>query len=114
MSKKSTNPEILCIDRADSHAPGRQKILEDAGFVVRRAGDETAATELLQLAGADVVFVDPYALDDGETRVAEKIKRAHPHVRVVFICDDGVVPAARRGDIDVVIDESDFNTRRRG
>jgi DNA-binding NtrC family response regulator len=111
MSKKFTNPEILCIDRADSGARGRQKVLEDAGFVVMRAHDENAATELLQLAAADIVFVDTCVLNDGETRIAAKIKRANPHVRVVFICDEGMVPAAWRGDIDIVIDASDFNTK---
>jgi hypothetical protein len=101
--KKSANPEILFIDGADSRANDRQKVLEDAGFVVIRAHDEPGATELFKSAEADAVFVD--------TRVADKIKSVNPLVRVVFICDDGVDPEDWRGDIDVVIDESDFKTR---
>ena len=101
--KKSRNPEILFIDGADSRASDRQKVLEDAGFVVMRVHDGTDATESFESAEADVVFVD--------ARVAEKVKSANSHVWVVFICDHGVDPEAWRGDIDVVIDESDFKTK---
>ena len=109
--KKTASPRILCLDGADSRVDDRQKILEDAGFVVMRAQDETDAMEFLGSAAIDVVIVDSRVLNASTAGVVAKIKRWNPHVRIVFVRYKGPVPPIWHELIHVVIDESEFNAK---
>jgi response regulator receiver domain-containing protein len=108
IAERVMNAHVLCIDDNPSRATDRQKDLEDAGFVVINACDETEAVELLRSRPVDVVCVDSRLWSTDKSRVASKIKNVRPDVLIILICEWGMVPPCFWEHVDVVIDEPDF------
>jgi hypothetical protein len=50
-------------------------------------------------------------LNTGGSRLRANIKNLRPHVSLILICGNGIIPAAFQEDVDVVIDESDFTKK---
>ena len=103
---------VLCVDNNGPRLMGHQKSLEDAGFVVLNACDETQAVNLLKSHPVDVVCVRSRFVDGGGNGVAS-LKSVKPDVPIVLIRDNGAIPARFLEQVDVVIEEPDFDARAR-
>lgn len=104
---------VLCIDNNGSHSLGHQKSLEDAGFVVLNACNETQAVNLLKSHPVHVVCVDSAFVDSGGSSVGSNLKSVQPDVPIVLIRGKGTVPADFQEHVDVVIDGPDFDAKAR-
>lgn len=105
------NTSILCVDDNGSRATDRQKNLENAGYAVSSASDEAEALRFVNSRPLDVVCVDSRMTKSGATQVAAQIKRLRPHVRIVLICDNRVIPPGFQEYADVIIDDSEFSKK---
>ena len=103
---------VLCVDDG-SRSIRHRKSLEDAGFVVLNACDETQAVDLLKAHRVDVVCVDSRFLHNGGTGIGANIKSTKPDVPIALIRDNGAIPARFEEQVDAVVDKSDFDTRAR-
>ena len=100
---------VVCVDENVARSRVRRKVLENAGFAVLSASHETRAVELLQSHRVDVACVAPQS-DVQAQGLGRTIKSARPDVPVVLIHDRGEIPAHFEEYVDIVIDESDFET----
>ena len=100
--------DVLCIDDDAPRSRGRRKTLEDAGYVVLHAGNESQAVELLDAHGASVVCVESHCANVGGNAIGSGVKRAQPRVPVILIQDKWAAPDKFEEYVDVVIEESDF------
>lgn len=103
--------QVLCVDSDGRRLMGHQKSLEDAGFVVLSACDETQAVNLLRSNPVDVVCVRSGLADGGGNGVCANLKNVKPDVPIVLIRDDGAIPGRFHEQVDVVIEESSFDAR---
>ncbi len=103
--------QILCVDDNGSRSIDRRRSLEDIGFAVMYACDETQAAEMLKSHPVDIVCVDSHSLNRVGSALGASIKSVKPHVPLVLICDKNVTPDTLGEHVDIVIDEPDFDTK---
>jgi hypothetical protein len=102
---------ILCVDDNGSRSADRRRSLEDVGFVVMYACDETQAAELLKSHPVDVVCVDSHSLNRVGSALGASIKNVKPRVPLILICDKDTTPGTLGEHVDIVMDEPDFDTK---
>ena len=102
---------ILCVDDNGSRSIDRRRSLEDVGFVVMYACDETQAAALLKTHPVDIVCVDSYSLNSVGSALGASIKNVKPRVPLILICDKDTTTGTLGEHVDIVMDEPDFDTK---
>ena len=102
---------VLCVDDNGPRSIDRRKSLEDIGFVVMSACDETQAAEFLKSHPVDIVCVDSHSLNSVGSALGASIKSVMPHVPLILICDKDTTPGTLGEHVDIVMDEPDFDTK---
>jgi signal transduction histidine kinase len=91
---------VLCVDDNDALVDNLVEILEDAGYVVRRAASCAAALEAAR-AGFDVALVDVRLPDGDGTELASRLRALVPDAQVIlltgFASVDSAIAAVRAG-----------------
>ena len=107
---------VLCVDNNGPRLMRHQKSLENAGCVILNTCDETQAVNLLKSHPVDVVCVQSGFVDgggNGWNGVGTNLERVKPDVPIVLIRDNGAIPSSFEEQVDVVIEEADFDARAR-
>jgi len=95
------------LDASGSRSMNHRKSLEEAGFAVMNASDETQAVNFLKLHRVDVACVDSSSLNRGRTSACASIKGIKPHVLILLIWNGGMTPDTLGQHVAIAINESD-------
>jgi len=65
-----------------------RRTLEPAGWTVGKAADNEAALKLVEVSAFGLIVTDPETRSKDDIELLRKIRRIHPHTRVVILTDE--------------------------